>query len=98
MDPIGATDWRWLGYDNSWVVMDGRLVQSTPVRHGYGFMNWNLYGEPEVCSVACGESAFYHSGAGPNRIYVDPANDLVVVTRWVGNWDEVIFRMLAAIE
>jgi CubicO group peptidase (beta-lactamase class C family) len=29
MDPIGAsTTWRWYGYDNSWVVLDGRLVQS----------------------------------------------------------------------
>jgi CubicO group peptidase (beta-lactamase class C family) len=29
MDPIGASNsWRWYGYDNSWVVMDGRLVQS----------------------------------------------------------------------
>lgn len=29
MDPIGASPtWRWLGYDNSWVILDGRLVQS----------------------------------------------------------------------
>lgn len=29
MDPIGASNtWRWYGYDNSWVVLDGRLVQS----------------------------------------------------------------------
>jgi CubicO group peptidase (beta-lactamase class C family) len=29
MDPIGASNtWRWYGYDNSWVVMDGQLVQS----------------------------------------------------------------------
>ena len=29
MDPIGASStWRWLGYDNSWVLMDGRAVQS----------------------------------------------------------------------
>lgn len=29
MDPIGAsTTWRWYGYDNSWVVLDGQLVQS----------------------------------------------------------------------
>ena len=29
MDPIGASPtWRWLGYDNSWVVMDGRMVQA----------------------------------------------------------------------
>jgi CubicO group peptidase (beta-lactamase class C family) len=29
MDPIGASPtWRWTGYDNSWVVLDGAAVQS----------------------------------------------------------------------
>lgn len=29
MEPIGASPtWRWTGYENSWVVMDGKLVQS----------------------------------------------------------------------
>jgi CubicO group peptidase (beta-lactamase class C family) len=29
MDPIGASNtWRWYGYENSWVVLDGRAVQS----------------------------------------------------------------------
>jgi CubicO group peptidase (beta-lactamase class C family) len=29
MDPIGASHtWRWYGYDNSWIVLDGSLVQS----------------------------------------------------------------------
>ncbi len=29
MDPIGASPtWRWYGYDNSWVVLDGTRVQS----------------------------------------------------------------------
>jgi CubicO group peptidase (beta-lactamase class C family) len=29
MQRIGASDsWRWYGYDNSWVVLDGKLVQS----------------------------------------------------------------------
>ncbi|HVE78846.1 MAG TPA: serine hydrolase [Gemmatimonadaceae bacterium] len=29
MDPIGASPtWRWYGYDNSWVLIDGRAVQS----------------------------------------------------------------------
>jgi CubicO group peptidase (beta-lactamase class C family) len=29
MDPIGASPtWRWYGYDNSWVLMDGVAVQS----------------------------------------------------------------------
>src|SRR3989449_2220716 len=29
MDPIGASNtWRWFGYDNAWVVIDGQPVQS----------------------------------------------------------------------
>ena len=29
MEPIGAsTTWRWHGYDNSWIDLDGRKVQS----------------------------------------------------------------------
>ncbi len=29
MDPIGASPtWRWHGYDNSWIPMDGQMVQS----------------------------------------------------------------------
>jgi CubicO group peptidase (beta-lactamase class C family) len=29
MDPIGASGtWRWHGYDSSWIVLDGELVQS----------------------------------------------------------------------
>ena len=29
MDPIGASrTWRWYGYDDSWIVLDGQLMQS----------------------------------------------------------------------
>jgi CubicO group peptidase (beta-lactamase class C family) len=29
MDPIGASNtWRWMGYDNSWIILDGAIVQS----------------------------------------------------------------------
>lgn len=29
MNPIGASStWRWYGYDNAWIVLDGRVVQS----------------------------------------------------------------------
>ena len=29
MDPIGASNtWRWFGYENSWIVLDGQIVQS----------------------------------------------------------------------
>jgi CubicO group peptidase (beta-lactamase class C family) len=29
MDPIGASGtWRWYGYENSWIVIDGQAIQS----------------------------------------------------------------------
>ena len=29
MDPIGASStWRWTGYQNSWIILDGRVIQS----------------------------------------------------------------------
>ena len=41
MDPIGATDsWRWYGYDNSWVEIDGRRLQSVS---GGGHFGGGLY-------------------------------------------------------
>jgi CubicO group peptidase (beta-lactamase class C family) len=31
MQPIGASDnWRWVGYDNAWIELNGRRVQSVP--------------------------------------------------------------------
>lgn len=31
MEPVGASrDWRWEGYDNAWVELNGRRVQSVP--------------------------------------------------------------------
>jgi CubicO group peptidase (beta-lactamase class C family) len=31
MDKIGASrTWRWIGYDNAWIVLDGRPVQAVP--------------------------------------------------------------------
>lgn len=130
MDPIGASDtWRWHGYNNSWVVMDGQVMQSvsggghwgggmwvsaldqarfgyltmnkgnwngqqilseewirlatTPSEHGGGgFMNYSLNTDRRSVPAAP-ETAFWHSGGGINRIYVDSENDLVVVVRWL---------------
>jgi CubicO group peptidase (beta-lactamase class C family) len=43
MDPIGASaTWRWFGYRNSWIVLDGHLVQSVSGGGHWGggiFMN-----------------------------------------------------------
>ena len=45
MDPIGASStWRWFGYENSWVILDGSLVQSvTGGGHWGGGMFINAY-------------------------------------------------------
>jgi CubicO group peptidase (beta-lactamase class C family) len=45
MDPIGASNtWRWFGYENSWVVLDGSIVQSvTGGGHWGGGMYINAY-------------------------------------------------------
>jgi len=45
MDPIGASNtWRWFGYENSWIVLDGTLMQSvTGGGHFGGGMYINAY-------------------------------------------------------
>ncbi|HXW91312.1 MAG TPA: serine hydrolase, partial [Terriglobales bacterium] len=45
MEPIGATStWRWYGYDNSWVEIDGQKMQSMPGGgHWGGGMFINAY-------------------------------------------------------
>ena len=133
MDPIGASNsWRWHGYDNSWIVMDGQLMQSVsggghwgggmiinardmarfgyltlrngkwagkqliseewirmsrtpgPANKNYGFANYYLNtGRTSLPSAP--ESVFFHVGAGSNIVYVDPVNDLVIVTRWISS-------------
>jgi hypothetical protein len=41
MDPIGASNtWRWYGYDNSWVVIDGLKVQSVSGGGHWGGGMW----------------------------------------------------------
>jgi CubicO group peptidase (beta-lactamase class C family) len=41
MEPIGASaTWRWYGYDNSWIVLDGQLVQSVSGGAHWGGGMW----------------------------------------------------------
>lgn len=41
MDPIGASNtWRWLGYENSWVNVDGVMVQSVAGGSHWGGGMW----------------------------------------------------------
>jgi len=45
MNPIGATGtWRWLGYENSWIILDGQAVEIPTGRgHWGGGMMINAY-------------------------------------------------------
>lgn len=147
MDPIGASNtWRWHGYENSWIELDGLRMQSVSggghwgggmfitardqarfgyltLRNGqwdgrqliseewmekaltpteanpeYGYMNFFLNtGRKPLPSAP--ESAFYHLGAGVNMVYVDRENDLVIVARWISDYDamnELVGRVLEA--
>lgn len=144
MDPIGASGWEWLGYDNSWVTVDGLNMQSVPggghwgggmfisardqarfgllhLRNGRwkdqqilseaylkmaktpgtlndgGFGNYGLNTGRRSVPAASAE-AFWHSGHGPNRIFIDPKYDLVVVTRWSEGLDELIEKVISSID
>ena len=50
MDPIGATPtWRWYGYENSWIVLDGRPVQAVSGGgHWGGGMFINAYDQARL--------------------------------------------------
>lgn len=146
MDPIGASqDWRWQGYDNAFVEIDGRRVQSVPggghwggglfigardharvgllvARGGvwggrellspawieamltpsptlanYGYLWWLNRGATARPNVP--ETAVFALGAGVNAIWLDPAQDLVAVLRWIDKTalDGFVDRLIAAI-
>ena len=145
MDPIGASqDWRWEGYETSWVEIDGKRIQSVPggghwggglfigardhARFGlliarggvwgerrllsrqwveamltpsatlasYGLLWWLNRGPAARANVP--ETAAFALGAGTNAIWLDPAQDLVAVLRWIdgASLDGFVDRMLAA--
>jgi CubicO group peptidase (beta-lactamase class C family) len=145
MDPIGASPtWRWVGYENSWIPLDGRSVQSVSggshwgggmlinafdmarfglltMRKGmwngqriiseewlqmattpsetnpsYGFMNFYL-NTAQRQDASAPASSWRHVGAGPNVVYVDPENELVVVSRWGAADGQVIATILSSL-
>ena len=67
MDPIGASDsWRWYGYENSWINLDGLMVQSVSggghngggvfinsedhARFGLLYLNNGMWGDNRIIS------------------------------------------------
>lgn len=145
MDPIGASrDWRWEGYETSWVEIDGRRMQSVPggghwggglfigardhARVGLLVTRGGLWGSRRLVPEAWIRTSLTPSatlanygllwwlnrgpaarpgvpvtaasavGAGANVIWLDPAQDLVAVLRWIdgASLDGFIDRLLAA--
>ena len=147
MDPIGASPtWRWHGYDNSWITLDGQRMQAVSggahwgggmllnafdqarfglltmhkgmwngeriiseewidlstradaVNTTYGFMNFALNTNHQRYPDAS-EYTWTHVGAGSNLVYVDPGNELVIVSRWIqgGAFTEVVHTVLDAV-
>ncbi len=76
-----------------------RVRTPTDLQPTFGYMNWFVNTDQELLSSAP-ESSFYHAGAGSNIVYVDPENDLVIVTRWIDSdeLDAFIGRVLDAID
>ncbi len=140
MDPIGAsTTWAWHGYVNSWVNIDGRMIQSPSggAHWGGGMIlsaydqarfglftlhrgNWNgkqllsddwfemattagqvntRFGFMNFSLNSSRPGTWTHVGAGSNLVYVDPANDLVIVCRWIrgGAFNEVVETVVGAV-
>lgn len=149
MEPIGASNtWRWYGYENSWVNIDGLRMQSvsggghwgggmwlsaydqakfgylflrdgnwngnqiisqdwiqmartpTEANNGYGFMNFFLNNDLERLPSAP-KSAYVFLGSGINMVYIDQENDLVIVARWISDYDAMdglVQRVIDAIK
>ncbi len=90
---------RWKGrqiVSDAWIELARTPTDLQPT---YGFMNWFLNTDGELMPAAP-RSAFYHAGAGINRIYVDPEHDLVVVVRWLDgeHFNEFIELLLDTVE
>lgn len=152
LDPIGASNtWRWHGYENSWIELDGQRMQSVSggghfgggftistadlarfgllaLREGrwgerqvlprdwfvrmrapsaakpdYGLLWWlNVPiatdgGAPRRAIPGAPESAYWAAGFGGNFVYVDEANDLVIVLRWIPEGLAVVGRIVDAL-
>jgi CubicO group peptidase (beta-lactamase class C family) len=66
-----------------------KMARTPGVNQGYGFMNWYFSANrPNRVSF---------QGNGPNTIYIDWDNDLVVVTRWLRGGNAFVDSVVAAI-
>lgn len=66
------------------------MARTPGVNQGYGFMNWYFN--------ASRPGRVMFQGNGPNTIYIDWANDLVIVTRWSRGGTTLLDQFVAAIK
>jgi CubicO group peptidase (beta-lactamase class C family) len=95
MDPIGASPtWRWHGYENSWVVVDGLRVQSVSggghrgggmfintrdqARFGYLFLRNGRWKDRQLVSEAWIRAARVPTPARPTYGYMWWLNDVAI--------------------
>jgi CubicO group peptidase (beta-lactamase class C family) len=73
-----------------------QMLTSSPTLANYGFLWWLNRGPEPKPGVP--STAVYALGAGVNAIWIDPAQDLVAVLRWIDKTalDGFVERMLAA--
>jgi len=147
MTPLGASrDWRWRGYRNSTIEVDGNPIESVSggghwgggvfihardqariglmmQRRGrwagkrllaedwvdrstvpchlnpqYGYLWWLNTGAQRYPSAPA--SGYSANGAGGNLTWIDPANQLVAVLRWIdpAAIDGFLARLMAALK
>jgi len=66
MDPIGASStWRWFGYENSWIVLDGSPVQSVS---GGGHWGGGMFINAYDMATTATASFFRARRQAPSRI------------------------------
>ncbi len=108
---ISAYDQAKFGYlflrDGKWedrqiISQDWIEMARTPTEanKGYGYMNFFLNHDKERMPSAP-ESAYVFLGSGINMVYIDKSNDLVIVGRWISDYeamDGIIKRVISAIE
>jgi len=143
LQPLGAQDtFRWEGYDDAWVLLDGRRLPSVPGGTHWGggvsvsacdlarlgqllldggrhqgrallpadwvqrmgqpaaiapFYGWLVWLNPEGrLFEGASAGAMFMQGAGGHMVWVDPALQAVVVTRWLDPAHHAGFIAMAA--
>ncbi|MEM6345709.1 MAG: serine hydrolase [Bacteroidota bacterium] len=108
MDPIGASPtWRWYGYENSWVNIDGLEMQSVSggghsggglfisaedhARFGMLFLNQGRWGEQEIFPSSWIKAATTPSAANANYGYMWWLNQSSGTRYWEGVPESVYY-------